>query len=360
MERKLASIQVISEIKPHPNADRLEIARVLGWDVVIAKDEGFKVGEKVVYFEIDSCLPVGVPEYEFLRKNSYKNSPILGEVFRLKTIRLRGVVSQGLILPLEICFKDCMPINGPDGFEIGEDVTEMLNIKKWEEPETAKLGGDAVGKRPSWIIKSDETRIQSVPEILDEFGDKDYYISLKYDGSSFFIALDENDEFHFGSHNLELKPIERPGSFYNYILENHLQEKLLAVKNRLNASKIYVIGELVAPGIQRNPLKLLKMQWIPFTVGVDGKRLGLYDMQAVVEDLGLKMVEVEEIGKNLKSVYPTIESLLERAGEDRKHIYPGECEGIVIRPVQPTFSEVLGTDLSFKVINNKYLLKEEK
>lgn len=358
MERKLASIQIISDIKPHPNADRLEIARVLGWDVVIAKDEGFKAGEKVVYFEIDSCLPVGVPEYEFLRKSSYKNSPILGEVFRLKTIRLRGVVSQGLILPIEVCFKNCMPINGVDGFEVGEDVTELLNVKKWEEPEVAKLGGDAVGKRPSWIEKSSEERIQSSPGLLDEFGDCEYYISTKLDGSSFFIAVDENGEFHFGSHNLELKPIERKGSFYNFILEHDLIKKMIKLRVLLNAQKIYAIGELCGEGIQGNKLGLRKVYWYPFSFSIDGKRVGLNKMIELVRYLDVEMVPIEEIGKNLKNSYPSVEALLERAKENREHIYPGQCEGIVIRPVEPFYSEILGTDLSVKVINNEYLLKE--
>ena len=358
MERKLASIQVISDIKPHPNADRLEIARVLGWDVIIAKDEGFKVGEKVVYFEIDSCLPVGVPEYEFLRKSSYRNSPILGEVFRLKTIRLRGVVSQGLILPLEVCFKDCMPVDGPDGFEIGEDVTEMLNIKKWEEPETAKLGGDAVGKRNEGVIKSSETRIQSVPEILDEFADLEFYITCKIDGSSTYIYLDSENVFHFGSHNLELKPINRPGSFYNYILDNDLENKLKNIKISTGADEIYVIGEFAGNGINKNRVGLSKNKWYIFSVGINRKRIGLFEMQQLASLLEQDTVPVEETGKGLKEIYPTVEALLERAGRDPKGIYPGEPEGIVIRPIEPVYSETLGTDLSFKVINNRYLLNE--
>ena len=108
MERKLASIQVIKDIQPIPDADRIEVATILGWKVVVEK-ERYSIGQKVVYFEIDSFLPC-VEEYEFLRTSSYVNSPILGEGFRLKTRRLKGVYSQGLILPIEVCFKDCMPL----------------------------------------------------------------------------------------------------------------------------------------------------------------------------------------------------------------------------------------------------------
>ena len=354
MSRKLASIQMIHDLREHPNADSLLIAKILGWDVVVSKNDGYKVGQNVVYFEVDSFLPC-VEEYEFLRKSSYKNSPILGEGFRLKPIKLRGVISSGLIMPIEVCFKDCMPINE---FNLGEDVTELLNIKKWEEPEVAQIGGDFVGKRQGWVEHSDETRIQSEPGLLDEFDDYEYYITTKYDGSSHYIAIDEDDVFHFGSHNYELKPIEKQGGFYNFIKDNELIRRLYKIKQLFEAKRVYVIGEWCGMGIQKNKLQLQKPYWYPFTVNVDGQRLGLDMMKDVVATLRLKMVEVEEIGKNLKSRYPTVDDLLERASENRMHVYPGECEGIVIRPVEPVYSEILGKDLSMKVINNKYLLKE--
>lgn len=354
MERKLASIQTVAEIKEHPNADSLLIAKVLGWNVIINKAENFKVGDKIVYFEIDSFLPIR-EEFEFLRKSSYKNSPILGEGFRLKPVKLRGVISSGLILPLSAFFTEEEIANMP----VGLDVSEKLNVKKWEEPEVAKLGGDAVGKRPNWIEKSNEERIQSSPGLLDEFGDSEFYISTKLDGSSHFIAVDENGDFHFGSHNLELKPVERQGSFYNFILKHDLIKKMSKLRVLLNAQKIYVIGELCGEGIQKNRLGLQKkIYWYPFTFVVDGKRVGLNKMTELVRYLDVEMVPVEEVGKNLKNSYPSVEALLERAKENRKHIYPGQCEGIVIRPVEPFYSEILGTDLSVKIINNEYLLKE--
>ena len=353
MERKLASIQIISDIKEHPNADRLLIARVLGWDVVIAKDDNFNIGDKVVYFEIDSFLPC-VEEYEFLRKSSYKNSPILGEGFRLKPVKLRGIVSCGLILPIEVCFKDCMPLPSMD-FEVGEDVTELLNVKKWEQPEVAVLGGDAKGKRPSWIEHSNEIRIQSEPELLNEFRDLDYYITTKYDGSSHFIAIDAYDEFHFGSHNLELKPVEKVGSFYNFIVDHDLESKLREIKKEYDANQIYIIGEWCGAGIQSNKLQLKKPYWFIFTINIDGNRLGLKDTQTICDKLNIKMVEVEEVDNDLPAKY-TVDSLLERAGENRKHVYPGKCEGIVIRPIESVYSSILGGDLSMKVINNKYLV----
>ena len=119
--RHLATIRKIKEIRPIPNADRIEVAVIDGWEVVVNKSDGFIAGDLVIYIEIDSVLP-DRPEFEFMRK--YK--------FRVKTIKLRGQVSQGLVLP--------MTIQGlPKGeYKLGQDITDLLGIKKYD-PEAAKI-----------------------------------------------------------------------------------------------------------------------------------------------------------------------------------------------------------------------------
>ena len=97
--RKLASIQKVKAVMPIPDADRLELVQVLGWKCVGGKDE-FHVGDMVVYFEIDSFLPV-CDEFEFLRKSSYRSNEFMGEGFRLKTMKFRGEISQGLCLGID-------------------------------------------------------------------------------------------------------------------------------------------------------------------------------------------------------------------------------------------------------------------
>lgn len=151
MERKLASIQKISKIEPIDGADKIEVATVNGWNVVVAKDMEYEPGEVVVYCEIDSFLPIK-PEFEFLRKTSYKK---MGdqEGFRLKTVRMRGVVSQGLILPISV-----IDDFSPDDYDIGEDVSEKLGIVKYETPIPACLAGVAKGSFPSFLVRTDEER----------------------------------------------------------------------------------------------------------------------------------------------------------------------------------------------------------
>ena len=110
--RKLVSIQEIKDIKPIENADKIEVVKVLGWNVVVKKDE-FKIGDKIVYAEIDSLFPEK-EEFEFLRDRH----------FRIRTIRLRGQVSQGICFPMDIL---------PEGnYEIGDDVTKILGVTKYE------------------------------------------------------------------------------------------------------------------------------------------------------------------------------------------------------------------------------------
>ena len=134
MNRKLASIQKIWKIEPIDGADLLELAHVLGWQIVIKKDQ-FKEGDDAVYFEIDSFLPVR-PEFEFLRATSYKKTDLMGEGFRLRTLKLRGQISQGLLMPLSE-----FPELTEAVYHVGDDVTDILGVRKWEIEERATTGG---------------------------------------------------------------------------------------------------------------------------------------------------------------------------------------------------------------------------
>lgn len=154
MERKLVTIRKISKVEKHPNADTLDICTVDGWKVITKLGE-FEEGDLVVYFEVDSFLPIR-PEFEFLRKFCYKKLSDDSEGFRLKTIRLRGILSQGLLMPVdillisdaiheinEVSFTNSILVNLSSakldfGFKddnwkelkVGDDLTELLGVKK--------------------------------------------------------------------------------------------------------------------------------------------------------------------------------------------------------------------------------------
>lgn len=330
--RKLASVQYVHNIEPIEGADKIELVKVLGWQCVAPKGE-FKVGELCVYFQVDSFLPI-CEQFEFLRKTSYKNSPILGEGFRLKTIKLRGQISQGLVQPLDILPRDV--------WCIGDDVTELLGVRKWEEEEQVSDFGTTCGDFPSpYFEKSDESRIQEFPQLLQELQGELVYESTKMDGTSLSV-YHSGDHFGVCGRNKEFKE----GPVCDFI--NGLGLNIDTVPDQM-----MIQGELCGPGIQKNRLKLKQPEWYVFTIQYDGKRLGLDEMLAWCEKLGLKHVPIEEVKV---FDYKSINNLLERAKGRYKSGNPKE--GIVIRPVSPKYSNVLNTWLSVKALNNDFLLKE--
>ncbi|MDO5441647.1 MAG: RNA ligase family protein, partial [Bacillota bacterium] len=263
--RKLASIQRIWKIEPIEGADKIELANVLGWQCVINKGK-FKPMDEAVYFEVDSFLPLR-PEFEFLRASSYKKNDILGEGFKLKTMRFKGEISQGLILPINL-FPEI-----PKDHKIGDDVTSLLGVRKWEVEEKITTGGTVIGTLPYDIPHTDETRIQSEPGLINEFAGLEYYISTKCDGSSHSVGIDP-DGFHVTGHNYEYKD-DGKCSFYEFVKQHGIKDKMeqFASNNRLKEFTIQ--GEFCGPGIQQNRLKLVKAEWYVFTIRENGKRVNL-------------------------------------------------------------------------------------
>ncbi len=349
MSRKLASIQKIWKIEPINGADRIEKASVLGWSCVVNRGQ-FLEGDDAVYFEIDSFLPVR-PEFEFLRTSSYKKTDIMGEGFRLRTQKFRGQVSQGLLLPIS-AFPELYDLQ-MYGYKVGEDVSELLGVRKWEIEERATTGGTVIGTLPRDVPHTDETRVQSETGLIQEFKGLEYYISTKMDGSSHSLSIDE-DGFHVCGHNYEYKD-DDSSSFYKLVKERGYKEKMEYLMESKGYKTLTIQGELCAPGIQQNRLRLQKPEWYVFTVRIDGGRVSLLKMQEVCDTLGMTTVPIEEVGSDLPFKYPTVEALLERA--DGEYPNGGKKEGIVIRPTTPVFCPLIGDYLSMKVVNNKYLLK---
>ena len=345
--RKLASVQYIHDISPIDGADRIELIHVLGWRCVANKGQ-FQKGDLCVYFEIDSFLPVR-PEFEFLRTSSYKDSEMLGPGFRLKTMKFRGQISQGLVLPLAL-FPEI-----PEDAAIGTDVTEILGVRKWEIEERATTGGTVIGSLPSDVPHTDETRIQAMPELLEAFRGRPYYITTKMDGSSHSLSIDA-DGFHVTGHNYEYKD-DDSSAFYRFVKARNYRTAMEQYMKDHGISTLTIQGELCAPGIQQNRLKLTKPEWYVFTVRIDGYRVGLMKMCEVAKAINAPTVSVEEFGEDLTALYPTVEALLARA--DGQYPNGGPKEGIVIRTIEPEYCPLISGPLSMKVINNKYLLKNE-
>ena len=340
-KRKLASIQYVHNITPIEGAEKIECVHVLGWQCVANKGQ-FSIGDKCIYMEVDSFLPV-CERFEFLRASSFKENEIMGAGFRLKTMKFRGQISQGLVQPLEIL---------PEGkYEIGDDVTELLGIRKWEIEERVSNDGTVIAEFPSEISKTDELRVQSYPELIEEFkAVNGYYISTKMDGCS--VTMYKRGE-HFGvcGRNYEYADDDKC-AMWKYAHKHGIEERL----KENNLDNIAIQGEFCGPGIQKNRLKLTEPEWYVFTV-TDmniNKRLSLDKTEEICKVLGLNMVPIEEVEEEFK--YKSVDELLERA--KGKYASGKNKEGIVIRPIEAVYSNIIAGPLSMKVINNDYLLKE--
>ena len=344
--RKLASVQRVWKVEPIDGADRIELVHVLGWQCVATKGQ-FRPMELCIYFEIDSFLPID-ERFEFLRASSYRKTDIMGEGFKLRTMRFKGQLSQGLVMPLSD-FPEVKCI------KIGTDVTELLGVKKWEIEEMATTGGTIKGVLPQHVPHTDETRVQAEPTLIDEFAGLPYYISTKMDGSSHSLSVDE-EGFHVTGHNYEYKD-DGKCAFYEFVKGRGYPENMLDYASDMYLNSLTVQGEFCAPGIQSNRLRLTRPEWYVFTVIINGQRLGLNEMLEVCRLLGMETVPIEEVGEDLPSKYPTVEELLERA--DGNYPNGGKKEGIVIRPIDPVYSPTVSGPLSMKVVSNKYLLKSE-
>jgi RNA ligase (TIGR02306 family) len=338
MERKLATVKRITDLRPIENADMIELASIGGWNVVVAKNVGHKVGDLVIYCEIDSFLPVR-EEFEFLRKSSYKK---MGdqEGFRLKTIRLRGQVSQGLILPMSV-FGDF----GWTAYE-GLDVTERLGIVKYEPPIPAELAGKVKGGFPSFIPKTDEERVQNLTSEYDgwRFQSKhQFYVTEKLDGSSATFYF-KDGVFGVCSRNLELLETEG-NTFWKVARQLKLEEWL-----GTHETNYSIQGELIGESVQGNPYKI-KGQTVRFynAFNIDTQEyLGFPDFIKLIDSMGLETVPVLDINFMLPD---TVEELLKYA-DAKSALNPNfDREGVVIRSLDRT--------ISFKVISNKFLLNEK-
>lgn len=330
IKRKLASIRKISDILPIENADLLELAVVDGWNVVVQKGK-HKVGDYVVYFEIDSFLPIK-PEFEFLRKSSYRNVEGLGEGFRIKTMKLRGQVSQGLIM-------GCEEVN-VEHKDLNEDLSEKIGVIKYDPPANASaLGADHAGLFPYFIPKTDQERIQNC---FKEIAKNEFYeVSMKLDGTSMTVFFNEG-KFGVCSRNYELKDGEN--AYWSVAKKLELDKNL-----EMLGVNLAIQGELMGPGIQKNREGLKEHTFFVFDVYIIDKREYMPPAmrRSFIEDLGINHVPIIDIAANPEE---SVGAFLEKA--DIKSINHPIAEGLV-------YKNILDPSKSFKVINNKFLLKCE-
>jgi len=368
--RRLATIQKIVNITPIENADKIEVATVLAWECVIAKKDNFKIGDLVVYIEIDSIVPP-LPIFEFLRERK----------FRVKTIKLRKQISQGLVMPLSIL---------PEGTSIIEDadVTEILGITQ-HDPQLQEEQADVTpvhrsqamkllmripifrkvyialnsqekGNWPDWIQKTDENRIQVCAKIIMQNFDNPWYLTEKLDGQSgsFFTHKVRkwgfpSWEFGVCSRNVWLKT-ENNSNYWKVAKKYDLENKMKSFKEEM-----VIQGEILNTNVQGNKYKVTEPMFYVFNIVENGVRLPLQSMLARCSELGLTPVPLvcDSFIPNchwldkVENTQAIVQEIV-KMSDGKSVLLNIPREGIVWRLVD-------NPQVSFKAINPTFLLGEK-
>lgn len=353
----LASVQKITSIKPIEGADNIQVATVLGWQVVIKKDE-YKVGDLVSYIQIDTVVPEK-EQFEFLRPRN----------FRVRTIKLRGQISQGLIVPL------------PEGkWEEGDDVTTVLGIKKYEKPdnnpsvlyEKPRVPKTFFARLKHYFLYSfvyrffpsvrpklrspfptnlvsitDENRIQNIPKVLETHKGKEFVVSYKLDGSSITIIHEKRlkgSNYRICSRRFELH--DKNNDWYKVFTETEFSKHIDLLVKETGTNDIIVQGEAIGKfngnhhGLEKDEIRL-------FNIYVNGKRLNQKQFYELCAKLQIPCCPMF----NITTLNHTMDEILELSNLKDSLNPKVPAEGLVWRCIED--------NLSFKVINNNYLLKEK-
>ena len=373
-ERKLASIQKCLSIEPIEGADRIQLARVLGWQCVVRKGE-FNVGDLGVFFEIDSVLPK-TPVFEFMKDRKY----------RVRTIKLKGTLSQGLFLPISsFGFKKA---------EEGDNVTLSLGVEKYERPED-KVPHMAFNRKRKWygflyripfirdlilnrgkgavefpthlVPKTDEIRLQTLgEEFLKQYKDVPISVTRKMDGQSGTFVWYKN-KFTVASRNLWYQ-YPKDNNYWKVAKKTELEKVLKEVAKGKN---IAIQGEICGPGIQGNKYKFTELELFIYGIyDIDNQRY--FTPYELHEFVTTKLIYREakvflipnlikyDSGYTVGDIGTTVKEWLEYATR-KSHIVPEVWdEGIVVRSIDNKPYNVRNMNskrFSFKVVSNEFLLE---
>lgn len=345
MSRKLATVRKIDAVLAIPDADKICAYQVGGWFVVDSVGK-YEIDDLVIFCEVDSWIPTELAPFLSKGNEPREYNGVKGE--RLKTIRLRGQLSQGLLLPTSIAEWKIAP-GEPFVLEDDSDVTELLGIQKWEAPINAQLAGVARGNFPTLIPKTDQERIQNLKKRFEEWKTQDitWEVTEKLDGSSCTFYMSPEGEFEVCSRNLSLKFSEE-NSFWKAAIANQIQSKMLDA----GLVGFAIQGELIGEGIQGNKYGLKGQQFYVFdmySVAEGGFYLAPQHRRAIADELKLNHVPVIGEATTL-NFFPFIQDVL-AAAEEKSRLNPNtEREGLVWKRNDDP-------DVSFKAISNKWLLK---
>ena len=382
-ERHLAHIELVHDIEPIEGADRIEYAHVLGWGLVVGKGE-FKEGDKCVYFEIDSKVDTTKPVFAFMENNGGK----------VKTRKFKGKISQGLALSLDKFDVDLSK------YHVGDDVTKILGVTKIQTQEELRLKADAQDPResrvkqryakfikskfgkwimghkftrqlflfifggkkknrgnwPSFVTKTDEERIENMPQMLQN--KKPLEVTEKLDGTSttFFLLKKGRKKFEFGVCSRNVRQFDENQKTYHdhniywdmafkYDVETVLKKLFVLLDAK---SYIVLQGESVG-SVQGNPLKLSEDQFFGFNLIIDGVKMDSVKAKEKVELFGIQWVPILQTD----FICPDTMDEMKKLATAKSVVNPNVMrEGCVYRDADNT--------ISFKNVSTEYLLKHQE
>ena len=343
IQRALASIVVVRRVLAIPDADKICLAEIKGWQCVIKKDE-FKVGDQAIYYSIDSIPDFSDPNFSLVRQR--------GD--RIKTIKLRGVLSQGMLSPLSWLSDRGHSI---DGLSEGDDVTEKMGITKYiSEEERDQYFPDGVDRDgedtrcgfPEDVPKTDEKRLQDSPHYIGYIANRNIIVTRKEDGCSATFTC-KDGAFSVSGRNFTYH-VPTGSSRHYFLIATKLN---IEAKMRELGRNLAIQGEIVGPKVNGNRLRLEDFQYRVFNIYcLDLHRYLLWgEVEAICESLGLCTVPVVYRG-NASDLDLSVQGFIAMA-DGQTYATNVLGEGIVVK------TDDDGLRLSFKVISNNYLLKHK-
>jgi len=372
--RNLATIQTIIALEPIQNRDRIELATILGWKTIVEKGK-FKVGDTVIYCEIDSILPIH-PAFEFLRQQCY--SPKYNG-FRIRTMKMGNAYSQGIVFSLDVLNH----FSKKTFTKIGTDVTDILQIRKYDPEFTIEVVKQKRNRFlqflfkfsiirklflpkkeskgwPIWLPKTDEIRIQNVPNILNEFKDLKVFVTMKMDGQSATYAI-KDDKFYVCSRNIHHKT-QHPCSYWNIAIRYNIEKqlRLLLTRSGIMYKNLAIQGEICGPGIQGNKYGFPELKFFVFSIYDIDKHeyVGKEEFDRLMSHLTLDTVQTLEYNIPISVIGTTVDECINTVKKLCNTSNGFTNEGLVIRSMDgKPYIDELGKQFSFKIINPDFLVK---
>ena len=331
--RQLVRLAQVDSVHPIPGADRIECATVGGWNVVVEKG-AFQPNDPVVYFEVDTCLPLDDHRFSFLAGRGTVRTPDGTPYHRLRTMKLRGVYSQGLVLPAELFATELSMQRN--------DMLTAMRVGKWEDD--IPVGANVVGSWSPLVQRTDSERVQNLHSVWNEIMGYTWYATEKIDGMSQTL-LHTGEGYRLYSRNWEIAMDDK--------LSGRIAKDFIEGLPRGHGIQY----ELAGPGIQKNPLALPKPMAFVFTYYVDWVPQPRWHWPQWALD-----VSVPVLGDPYKHVIETglrsgPRSLIDKVDGMKSLVNTSKlAEGVVMHTDTGERVPALGRN-TFKVISNKYLTK---